>query len=315
MDNLVAATIVLADGSVKQLSTTSNPDLFWAIRGCGYNFGVVHEFVIKAFEQPNDVYAGMLIFPEEKLEQVFEKAREWDATKQQDEVVYVSFGRMSPDYHQPIVGVMLWLNSPSSEEFQNRFKVFYSLEPIIDTTRAMSYPESNSIYNEYIPYGDRKISVSAHFKHHVKISSVKKAWKSFLDFTDPTNELGKKFVRCTSRYDFYNREGMREYKNDETVCPTRDQKIYSVTIDARWTDDKVDKEAIKWLNQTRELFFDETTKDDVSIMNDCAPAVEDMEKLCNPEKVYGKENMEKLKELKRKYDPTCFFNKWIPIKI
>ncbi|RIA87310.1 hypothetical protein C1645_878136 [Glomus cerebriforme] len=45
INNLVAATIVLADGSVKQLSATSNPDLFWAIRGCGFNFGVIYEFL------------------------------------------------------------------------------------------------------------------------------------------------------------------------------------------------------------------------------------------------------------------------------
>ena len=85
MDNLVAATIVLADGSVKQLSAASNPDFFWAIRGCGFNFGVVYEFVFKAHEQPNDVYAGMLIYPEDKLEELFEKTREWDTTKKPDE--------------------------------------------------------------------------------------------------------------------------------------------------------------------------------------------------------------------------------------
>ena len=153
------------------------------------------------------------------------------ATKQQDELVYVSFGRNPPEY-QPGLIVMLWLNSPSSEEFQTRFKGFYSLEPIMNTTRAMSYPESNSIYNEYFDYGDRKLHLSAHLKHHATISSVKNAWKSFLDFTDPTNESGKNFVKTSVRFDFYNKEGMRKFKKDETIYPKRDQNIYSITMDA-----------------------------------------------------------------------------------
>ena len=44
------------------------------------------------------------------------------------------------------------------------------------------------------------------------------------------------------------------------------------------------------------------------------PPEEDMERIFNHEIVFGKENLKQLKELKRKYDPTCFFNKWIPIK-
>src|ERR1044072_2069781 len=114
MDNLVAATIVLADGSVKQLSATSNPDLFWAIRGCGFNFGVVYEFVFKAHVQLNDVYTGLLIFPKDKVEKLFERARGWDATKKKDETVYVLFGRLPPEY-KPSLGALFWLDSPSTE--------------------------------------------------------------------------------------------------------------------------------------------------------------------------------------------------------
>jgi len=217
--------------------------------------------------------------------------------------------------YQPMVGVLLWLNSPSTEEFQTRFKGFYSLEPILDTVRAMSYPESTRNYNEYFTYGDRKLSLSAHLKHHAPIPSVKDAWKMFLDFTDPTNDLGKNNVKSCLRYDFCNMEGVKRFKNDETVFPIRGQKIYSVNIHAQWTDDKVDKQVFKWLNQMRELFFDQTTKgdDDVRIINACAPP--NMEEFMKPEMTYGKENIEKLKELKRKYDPTCFFNKLVPIKV
>src|SRR5436190_841839 len=45
IDNLMGATIVTADGEVRELSADKNEDLFWAIRGCGINFGVTYEFI------------------------------------------------------------------------------------------------------------------------------------------------------------------------------------------------------------------------------------------------------------------------------
>jgi FAD/FMN-containing dehydrogenase len=43
-DNLISARMVLANGTAVTVSSESNPDLFWAIRGAGHNFGIVTEF-------------------------------------------------------------------------------------------------------------------------------------------------------------------------------------------------------------------------------------------------------------------------------
>ena len=98
VDNIEAATIVLADGSIKQVSETSNPDLFWAIRGAGINFAVVYEFVFKAHEQKNHVSAGMLIFPIEKLFNAVNEASKWAEEKQsEDDSLLFEIGRLPPD--------------------------------------------------------------------------------------------------------------------------------------------------------------------------------------------------------------------------
>ena len=62
IDNLLAAEIVTADGELLQLSPDSHPDLFWAIRGGGGNFGVVTRFQYRIV--PLDgIVGGMLILP------------------------------------------------------------------------------------------------------------------------------------------------------------------------------------------------------------------------------------------------------------
>lgn len=58
IDNLVSADIVTADGQMLRASNNDNPDLFWAIRGGGGNFGVVTQFEFKLYPVGPNVFAG-----------------------------------------------------------------------------------------------------------------------------------------------------------------------------------------------------------------------------------------------------------------
>src|SRR4029079_13183054 len=62
IDNLVSARVVTADGEVRTASETENPDLFWAIRGGGGNFGVVTEFEFALLEVGPMIQFGFLFW-------------------------------------------------------------------------------------------------------------------------------------------------------------------------------------------------------------------------------------------------------------
>ncbi len=70
IDNLVAATVVLADGSVVQADAERERDLFWAIRGGGGNFGVVTSFTFRC-HNVSTVQAGPVLYDIEQTPEVF----------------------------------------------------------------------------------------------------------------------------------------------------------------------------------------------------------------------------------------------------
>jgi FAD/FMN-containing dehydrogenase len=62
VDNLAAAEVVTADGTRHAVSATAEPDLFWAIRGGGGNFGVVTSFEFALHPVGPEIYAGLVVY-------------------------------------------------------------------------------------------------------------------------------------------------------------------------------------------------------------------------------------------------------------
>ncbi len=77
IDNLLGAEIVTADGKIRQVSAENEPDLFWAIRGGGGNFGVVSKFHYQLHPFDRNVLSGMLVWPIAQARDVLEFYAEW----------------------------------------------------------------------------------------------------------------------------------------------------------------------------------------------------------------------------------------------
>ena len=79
IDNLLSATVVTADGAVRVVSAASEPELFWALRGGGGNFGVVTSFEFQLHPVGPELYAGLVVYPVAQARQVLRAWRDFTA--------------------------------------------------------------------------------------------------------------------------------------------------------------------------------------------------------------------------------------------
>lgn len=79
IDNLLSAEIVTADGQIRTISADNEPDLFWAIRGGGGNFGVVTQFDFQLHDFDRNVLSGMIVWPIEQARDVLEFYAGWQS--------------------------------------------------------------------------------------------------------------------------------------------------------------------------------------------------------------------------------------------
>ncbi len=95
VDNLESAEVVTAAGEVVRASASENPDLFWALRGGGGNFGVVTRFEFRLHPVGPDVLSGLIVYPISEAKSVLRQYREFTA-KAPDELSVWTVLRKAP---------------------------------------------------------------------------------------------------------------------------------------------------------------------------------------------------------------------------
>ncbi|MGC2063625.1 MAG: FAD-binding oxidoreductase [Thermodesulfovibrionales bacterium] len=88
VDNLESAEVVTAAGEVVHASATEHPDLFWALRGGGGNFGVVTRFEFRLHPVGPDVLSGLIVYPISEAKSVLQQYREFIAKAPEELAVW-----------------------------------------------------------------------------------------------------------------------------------------------------------------------------------------------------------------------------------
>ncbi|RPD66671.1 FAD-binding domain-containing protein [Lentinus tigrinus ALCF2SS1-7] len=146
VDNLVQATVVIADGSILTASESEHPDLFWGIRGAGSNFGVITEFVLKLHPQRRTVYCGKVIYSPDKLAALLDATQEWRKRGSSEKEGMIQVFARGPN-GQPCIVLFLFYNG-SEEEGRANFKAFLDLNPVADMAKEQPYEVVNSLQND-----------------------------------------------------------------------------------------------------------------------------------------------------------------------
>jgi len=145
IDNLLAAEVVTADGQILQVDDQTHPDLFWAIRGGGGNFGVATRFKFR-LHRLDSVVGGMLILPATPETIAGFIAEAEAAPDELSTIANVMFAPPMPflpkEVHGKLINMALMVYAGDTESGERVLAPFRAIaKPLADMLKPMSYPE------------------------------------------------------------------------------------------------------------------------------------------------------------------------------
>lgn len=238
IDNLLSANVVLADGSIVTASEAQNPDLFWALRGAGQNFGVVTEFVFRAHGQKEPVYGGILFFDSEKIAEIVAFLNRFEETSNGDQGIFFGFTR-PPFMDKPVIVIAVYYNGPQTDA-DAFFKPLLSLGPLVDNTGMIAYEELNTVFNGGATYGGRKSFSGANVVLPLDVDFVKEIYDDFTKVVQTYENVGESLLQ----FEFISYKEVIKVPRDATSCANRG-RYYNVASAFRWYDPSLDGEMRK----------------------------------------------------------------------
>ena len=158
-DNVRSAEVVTANGTLVRASAEENPDLFWAIRGGGGNFGIVTswEFNLHAV---NTVYAGPALYPLEQSAEVMRFFDSFMARAPRELSAFFAYLIVPPTapfpetlHLQTVCGIVyVWSGDPARGEQETRpLREFDT--PLFSAGNTVPYPAVQSMFDPLLPHG------------------------------------------------------------------------------------------------------------------------------------------------------------------
>lgn len=294
VDNLVAVDMVTADGKLVHASAKSHPDLFWAIRGGGGNFGVVTRFEFALHPVGPQVLAGLIVFPHAEAKKVLAQYRDF-VDSMPDQLSIWTVLRQAPPLPflpEKVHGnnvVILALFFPGNVDEGLRL-----IEPLRGFGTILGEHVGEMPYKAWQQAFDPLLTPGA-----------RNYWKShnFSKLSDEAIDLVARYAgalpssQCEIFFGLIGGQANR-VASDATAYPHRDV-LYAMNVHTRWNEPAEDDKCISW---AREYFNASAPFASGSVYVNFMT----QEEAGRIGEAYGP-NYKRLVEVKKKYDPDNLF--------
>jgi len=159
LDNLLEADVVLADGGFVKASAKENPDLFWALRGGGGNFGVVTSFLFRGCPV-DQVFAGPMFWEMEHAREVLEWYRETLPAQPEELYGFFGFFKVPPgppfpeELHRKTMCGVVWAYCGPLDKAETAFQPIRKFRaPKFELMGPMPYFALQSMFDAIYPAG------------------------------------------------------------------------------------------------------------------------------------------------------------------
>jgi len=286
-DNLIGAEVVTADGQIVRASATENPDLLWALRGGGGNFGVVTTFEFQLHSVPN-VFGGILIYPFDKVRDVLQLYRDV-ANNAPDALTVFAAMLHAPDGAKVAALVICYNGNATDGEQAIKTIRDSAIQPIAGEVGTIPYTVMQSLLDEGMPKG-LNVHWRSEFVASIPDELIEASVSSFAKAQSPLNlMLIEQFGGAVSRV-----------APDATAFDQRDA-AYNLVIVSRWTDPADAETNVSWARATSEA-AKPFTSGRVYVNYIGADEASDRVRAA-----YSPEKFARLASIKRKYDPMNVF--------
>lgn len=162
-DNALAFEVVTADGRQVTASADDQPDLFWALRGGGGNFGVVTAMTVLLHDVGPEVLAGQIVYPFEDAGRLLSTFRDFMAGAPEELQCYPFMFRVPPidlfpeeTHGTPVVDFVIFHQDPEAAGVIQPLRGLG--EPILDSVGPTPYTQVQQSFDPNLPKGNRYYS-------------------------------------------------------------------------------------------------------------------------------------------------------------
>ncbi len=284
VDNVLSFELVAAEGQVVTASATENPDLFWALRGGGGNFGVVTSFEYQA-HPVGKVLGGLILYPRSQAVDVLKFYRDFTRTAPDELGAYA--GLLSAPDGTPVAALVICYCGDLGEGERVVAPLRSISAPLLDAVQPIAFPVMQSSLDAAVPDGNQNY------------------WKSaFLrDLSDPAIEMIVRHAdqasspRTAVLVEQYGGAAGR-VPSDATAFAHRDTD-YDLGILTQWVDPTESERHIAWTREFANAM--EPFRTGAYLLNFLGEEGDEVVRAA-----FGT-NYARLAKVKAQYDPTNFF--------